>query len=130
MAILNMPTVSTRGWLTTPELIMGEVFNNYVSANPSQSLLFNGNVYSLQYAVYLTNNNGSQLVTKVTSDLYAIYSEYASDIEFDNTFTNTDGKIELIISGTMVINGKSYTLYNSLNCTDSVYLKNNEVDIY
>lgn len=121
MTKLKMPTLSTRGWLNTPELIIDEVLSNYLDANPSQTLLFNGNVVSLQYAIYKTNNDGRELSTRVKSDLEKVYGEYSKNITLDITYTETDGKINLKIAGTIEIEGRNFDLNRVVSDTKSKF---------
>lgn len=120
-----MPTLSTRGWLSTPELIIDEVLSNYLAANPSQTLLFSGNVVSLQYAVYKTNNDGNQLANRVKSDLEKMYKDYSDNVDVSVTFKDDYGKINIIISGTVEIENKNYDINQVVTDTDSMFAKNN-----
>ena len=125
MKKLLMPTLSSRGWLSTPELIIDEVLNNYLSANPSQTMLFSGNVVSLQYAVYKTNNNENLLANRVKSDLETMYNEYSDNIDVTVNHKTVDGKIKLFISGTVEINSKYYDINQVVSNMDSMFAKNN-----
>lgn len=118
---MKMPTLSTRGWLSTPELIIDEVLSNYLAANPSQTLLFSGNVVSLQYAIYKTNNDGNQLATRVKADLDKLYGQYSKQVEIEVNYTEDYGKINISISGTVNINGKNYDIQQSVSDTASVF---------
>lgn len=121
MTKMKMPTLSTRGWLSTPELIIDEVLSNYLAANPSQTLLFSGNVVSLQYAIYKTNNDGNQLATRVKADLDKLYGQYSKQVEIEVNYTEDYGKINISISGTVNINGKNYDIQQSVSDTASVF---------
>ena len=120
------PTLSTQMWLTTPEVVIDNILVNYISANPSQSLLFKGNVLSLQNSIYLNNDDPEGLIIKVEADLVNIYGQHSDNVTIDVTYAEVDGRIDLTISGSIEMGNKNHDLNKIV--TDSTSLFSNIVN--
>lgn len=108
-------TLSTRGWLTTPEGRLAGMFTEYEAANPSQSLYYSHKIKSLQSTIQAVGKDPSRLAAAIQSDLEGKvalnFPERTGMVNVDCALNGADdNEITIEISMTVFENGKTYNL--------------------
>ncbi|ANZ48877.1 hypothetical protein HOV30_gp027 [Erwinia phage Derbicus] len=85
MSDIVVGTLSTRGWAVTAEEKIREVMNNYTEAGFSQSVLYQGNIKSLEHARFRTEQDMDALRSEVKKDLESLYGNIFPDGVLVNT---------------------------------------------
>lgn len=62
-------TLSTRGWLYTPEARLDRMLQEYVLANPSQTLFYRGRINSLISTIQAVGKDPVRLAEAIKTDL-------------------------------------------------------------
>ena len=118
-------TLSTRGWVIDAKQKLDQILAYYQAANPSQTIVFNGHVVSLQRAVADTAGNVNALVMRVKHDLGLVLSNNfpeGANVDVDYT-TDETGAINLIISSQVNDNGTVYDIASAINDVESLFVK-------
>lgn len=125
-------TLSTRGWLKTPESRLDGMMAEYLLANPSQTLLYRGKVSSLASTLQRVGKNPDKLTNAIQDDLMlkarTNFPEREGRVEVNCT-TNQDNEITIQISLTVYEGGLPYNLNEVLATTDSTYVRYGEASI-
>lgn len=125
------PSLDSKGWMTEPNEYIMRLFTYYVASNYSQSLLFNGNILSLQKAIQHFGPNMEGLASRVQSDLNSIFSRsFGNDnVKVEAIIDESGGdwqaqaKINLLISASINYRGTVYELRETIANTDSIFVK-------
>lgn len=119
-------TLSTRGWARTPEARMDRTLTDYLSANPSQTVFYRGNVTSLQSDIFSCGGNVDLLIQYVQRNLGLMYSrQFPENSSVEVTYTVDQvrpDKVDLHIAVLVYENGKAYDLSRVINAIDSVFV--------
>lgn len=119
-------TLSTRGWARTPEARMDRTLTDYLSANPSQTVFYRGNVTSLQSDIFSCGGNVDILIQYVQRNLGLMYSrQFPENSTVEVTYTVDQvrpDKVDLHIAVLVYENGKAYDLSRVINAIDSVFV--------
>lgn len=121
----TLPTLSSKGWIRTVEEQLDTVLTYYLSCNPSQTVLYNGVVVSLQYAIYRAAGDMDQLVRIVEDDLDRILTRYFPEgvslsISYE-TVINTS-LVNLNLAATVTKDTQRYDLARAINGIDSTFV--------
>ncbi|EBS0563391.1 hypothetical protein DTU56_09690 [Salmonella enterica subsp. enterica serovar Muenchen] len=95
MTNIVVGTLSTRGWATTAEEKIREVMNNYTEAGFSQSIIYQGNIKSLEHARFRTEQDPEALRSEVKKDLLSLYGNIFPDGVQVNTFIQEDPESDI-----------------------------------
>lgn len=124
-----IPTLNSKGYAKTPEERLDAILTYYQSLNPSMTNRYRGKIRSLQNAIWeagTDSNNIERLVAIVKDDLTKIVSNNFPDgatIEVTSKAERVDGAtFNLLISGTVIENGKTYDLSGSLDRIESRFM--------
>lgn len=126
-------TLSTRGWLKTPEARLDGMIAEYLLANPSQTLFYRGKVSSLAATVQRVGKNPDKLNNAIQDDL--VFKTRMNFPERDggrvevNCTTNEDNEITIQIGITVYENGQPYYLNEVLATTASTFVRFGKADI-
>lgn len=119
-------TLSTRGWARTPEARMDRTLTDYLSANPSQTVFYRGQVTSLQSDIFSCGGDVDRLCQYVKRNLGLMYTrQFPENSTVEVTYIadpqKTD-KVDLHISVLVYENGIAYDLSRVINAIDSVFV--------
>ena len=95
MTNIVVGTLSTRGWATTAEEKIREVMNNYTEDGFSQSIIYQGNIKSLEHARFRTEQDPEALRSEVKKDLLSLYGNIFPDGVQVNTFIQEDPESDI-----------------------------------
>ncbi|ECF3006354.1 hypothetical protein F0D22_24255 [Salmonella enterica subsp. enterica] len=114
MTNIVVGTLSTRGWATTAEEKIREVMNNYTEAGFSQSIIYQGNIKSLEHARFRTEQDPEALRSEVKKDLLSLYGNIFPDGVHVNTFIQedpeSDVRLKLIIEVQVTEGTEQYSI--------------------
>lgn len=126
-------TLSTQGWLKTPEARLDGMMAEYLLANPSQTLLYRGKVSSLASTVQSVGKNPDKLNNAILSDLSIKtkmnFPERNGGRVEVNCTTNEDNEITIQIGITVYENGAVYNLNEVLATSNSTFVRFGEAEI-
>lgn len=126
-------TLSTQGWLRTPEARLDGMIAEYLLANPSQTLMYRGKVSSLAATIQRVGKDPDRLNNAIQDDL-----KFKTQINFPerdggrvdvNCVTNEDNEITIQIGITVYENGLPYHLNEVLATSDSTFVRYGKADI-
>lgn len=125
------PSLDSKGWITDPNEYLVRLFTYYVASNYSQSLLFKGNILSMQKAIQQFGPNMEGLASRMQSDLTSIFGRSfgGDNVMVEVVVDESTGdwqqtaKINLLISATVKYRGTNYELRKSIANTDSIFTK-------
>ena len=126
-----IPSLSAKGFIQNAEEQLDKQLAYYLSANPSQTLLYNGTVVSLQYAIYRAAGDVDRLCTIINNDLNAVFTRLFPDgVTVDVSYTTeaNTSKVNLQIGMSVVRGDRKYDLARAINGIDSVFV--NSQDAY
>ncbi len=126
-AIRPVPTLSTDGWVTDPNQMLPRILLNYVRCNPHQTILFYGNVMSMQETIHKSGNDPDILQGNVQNDLNRILSNYFGANNFTlnvQVLQADDVGLNIEISFAVTVDGRRYDLLNTLLSTNNSYMNN------
>lgn len=108
-------TLSTRGWLYTPEARLDRMLEEYVLANPSQTLFYRGRIRSLIATIRLVGTDPDKLATAIREDLSAKAAINFPERDGGRTevvcqLDPVTNDINIEISMTVYFEGKMYSL--------------------
>lgn len=119
MSNIVVGSLSVRGWAATPEEKIREVMNNYTEAGFSQSVIYQGNVKSLEHARFRTEQDMDALKREVKNDLVALYGnvfpegvEVNADVQQQE---DSDVRYILYIEVKVTEQGQSYSAEKYVN---------------
>ena len=121
--IKPVPTLDTVGWVTDPNIMLPRILLYYVKSNPHQTLVYFNYVVSMQSAMAHSGDSEFELTNRIDKDLNMVFNHYFPDsanITVD-VKTYDESKINIEISVTVKVGGKTYTLLNALRSTDNRY---------
>lgn len=126
-------TLSTQGWLKTPEARLDGMMAEYLLANPSQTLFYRGKVSSLASTIQRVGKDPDRLNNAITDDL-----KFKAQINFPeraggrvevNCLTNEDNEITIQIGITVYENGLPYNLNEVLATSNSTFVRYGDATI-
>lgn len=124
MASNPLPTLSRKGWLDGVAERADRQLAYYLASNASQTMLYRGNVRSLQATVQAYNNDATRLKSAVESDLTALYLAVFDAVSVNVTVTDTatDGSYRYNIAMDVVLTeaGQNYQLGNVIQTINGV----------
>ena len=126
-----IPSLSAKGFIQNAEEQLDKQLAYYLSANPSQTLLYNGTVVSLQYAIYRAAGDVDRLCTIINNDLNAVFTRLFPDgvtVDVSYTTETNTSKVNLQIGMSVVRGDRKYDLARAINGIDSVFV--NSQDAY
>lgn len=119
MSDIVVGTLSTRGWAITPEEKIREVMNNYTEAGFSQSVIYQGNIKSLEHARYRTEQDPEALKSEVKKDLLSLYGNIFPDgVEVNTSIEEdpeSDVRVKLIIEVLVTEGTTTYSVEKYVN---------------
>lgn len=125
-------TLSTRGWLRTPEARLDRMMTEYVLANPGQTLFYHGRVRALTATIQSIGTDPDRLSTAIKTDLTKkmemCFPERTGLLEVDCRVNPDNNDITIEISMTVYEDGKAYSL-NRVLANSSNYAKITGADI-
>lgn len=120
------PTLDTTGWLTKPEAKADAVLLGYLQASYSQSVLFAGQIRSLQYSIQQNQRNQAAMQQAVIDDCKEIFSAYFDFAEaactvkdIKNSFGAPGAKYDIEISVDVIQNGVNVSVGRMISVIDS-----------
>lgn len=124
-----IPTLNSKGHAKTPEEKLDAVLLYYQSLNPSMTNRYRGKIRSLQNAIWESgtdSGNIERLISIVKNDLTSILTNNFPEgvtTEVTSEAISADGSTyNLIISATVIENGKTYDMAGSLDKIDSRFM--------
>ena len=122
---VTLPVLGGEGYLTDPDLIMSKVYQEMFLTDYSQSNIFQGDVFSVQYVLSQHGDNVTAIIGSMEKGIKNLFSKYFTGVtvRFQSIPPNTAGQDEsslvfgLEISGDL--DGKSYSLSKSLMADNS-----------
>lgn len=124
-----IPSLSVKGYLRNAEEQLDKQLAYYLSTNPSQTLLYNGTVVSLQYAIYRAAGDVDRLCNIVNNDLNAVFARlFPEGVTVDvsyTTDTNTN-QVNLQIAMSVVRDNVKYDLAKAINGVNSVFVSSQD----
>jgi len=125
-------TLSTRGWLTTPEARLDRMMSEYILANPGQTLFYRGRVRALTATIQAVGTDPDILANAVKEDLTKkvemCFPERTGLTEVVCHVDPETNEINIEISMTVYEDGKPYSLSKVLANTSS-YVKITDAEI-
>jgi hypothetical protein len=124
--MITIPSLSPRGWVMNPEEQLDKQLDYYASSNPSQTLLYNGNVYSLQSAIFECGGNMDTLTTIVSNHLTKIFGRIfpeGASISVSYEYIGDSSAVDLLVSASDVRDSKNYDLAGAICNVDSSFVK-------
>ncbi|MGL5648950.1 MAG: hypothetical protein ACRDDY_13965 [Clostridium sp.] len=119
-------TLSTRGWLRTPESRLAGMFTEYEAANPSQSLFYRSKIRSLQSTIQAVGKDPIKLASAIQSDLEGKvklnFPERAGKVGVECVLNSDETEINIEISITVFENDKSYSLNRVLSTVGESFI--------
>jgi hypothetical protein len=109
-----------------PEEQLDKQLDYYASSNPSQTLLYNGNVYSLQSAIFECGGNMDTLTTIVSNHLTKIFGRIfpeGASISVSYEYIGDSSAVNLLVSASVVRDSKNYDLAGAICNVDSSFVK-------
>lgn len=119
-------TLSSRGWLKTPEARLDRLMTEYMVANPSQTLFYYGKIRSLLSTINRVGKDPDRLASAIQSDLTeAAVRGFPENqlVEVSCTADPYDVEVTINIAITVYENGVSYALNRVLATTNSSYVE-------
>ena len=126
--MITVPSLSPRGWVVNPEEQLDKQLDYYTASNPSQTLLYNGNVYSLQSAIFECGRNMDTLTTIVSNHLTKIFGRIfpeGATVNVTYEYIGETSAVNLLVSANVVRNNKTYDLAGAICNVDSSFVKSN-----
>ena len=124
-----IPSLGVKGYLRNAEEQLDKQLAYYLSTNPSQTLLYNGTVVSLQYAIYRAAGDVDRLCNIVNNDLNAVFARlFPEGVTVDVSYTtdaNTN-QVNLQIAMSVVRDNVKYDLAKAINGVNSVFVSSQD----
>lgn len=120
-----IPSLSTKGYIENAEEQLDKQLAYYLSTNPSQTLLYNGTVVSLQYAIFRAAGDIDRLCSIVNNDLNAVFGRLFPDgvtVDVSYTTENNSSRVNLQIAMSVIKGNRKYDLARAINGVDSVFV--------
>ena len=122
------PSLDSKNWIVEPGEYLDKLFTYYTASNYHQTLLFKGQVLSMQKAIFECGTNMDQLAAKLQADLTSLcarsfpegYRVEVSIDESDGAWENLT-KINFFISMSVKKGGVNYDLQKQISSSDSVF---------
>lgn len=124
-----IPSLSAKGFIQNAEEQLDKQLAYYLSANPSQTLIYNDTVVSLQYAIYRAAGDVDRLCTIVNNDLNAIFSRLFPDgvtVDVSYTTETNTSRINLQLAMSVVRGNTKYDLAKAINGVNSVFVSSQD----
>lgn len=119
-------TLSTRGWLRTPEARLDRMMTEYILANPGQTLFYRGRVRALTATIQSVGTDPDRLSSAIKTDLTKkmemCFPERNGMVEVACHVNPDNNEINIEISMTVYEDGKAYSLSRVL-ANSSSYAK-------
>lgn len=118
-------TLSSRGWLLTPEARLDRLMTEYMVANPSQSLFYYGKVRSFISTINRVGKDPDRLASAIQSDLTEAAMRCFPENQLVEVSCTTDDygvEVTINIAITVYENGVAYELNRVLSTTNSSYV--------
>lgn len=114
-----LPTLSIDGFVTNHELMMSKIFEYFLIADYSQSLIFQGDITSFRYLM-ATGNVVTDLSSTMIDALTKLYERYFDNASVEVKITeDEDTNTQYLRIGVVTENdGKKYYLYRSVQYTN------------
>lgn len=126
-------TLSTRGWLLTPEARLDRMLEEYVLANPSQTLFYRGVIRALTATIQAVGNDPDRLSDAIKTDLtnkakMCFPERDGGLVKVECVVNPNTNDITIEIAMTVYEDGKAYSL-NEVLANASSYAKTTDADI-
>lgn len=117
--VSSLPTLSIDGFVTNHELMMSKIFEYFLIADYSQSLIFQGDITSFKY-IMATGNVVNDLSSSMIDALTKLYERYydTASVEVQVTEHEETNTQYLKIGIVTENDGKKYYLYRSVQYTN------------
>ncbi len=119
MSNIVVGSLSVRGWAVTPEEKIREVMNNYTEAGFSQSVIYQGNIKSLEHARFRTEQDMDALKREVKNDLLSLYGNiFPEKVEVNTDVVaqeESDVRFTLFIEVKVTSQGQTYSAEKYVN---------------
>lgn len=119
-------TLSTLGYATDPEQRLDRMMAYYLTSYYSQSLMFRGNIMSLQKQLREYGNNTTELVTKVTDEMTSYLAQEFQGvtvrIRTDIPNPEDPNRINMTVEAIVSVDGKNYSLARVVETRNSVII--------
>lgn len=113
MAIIPVPSLSSRGWLTTPSERADALLSHFFESDAIQSYVFSGSIANIQDLIknYGTDVNelASQLQVSLERYLARYFDRPVVSVKTDGDVQNTN-RVKMSIRGTVVQDGLPYSI--------------------
>lgn len=120
-------TLSTRGWLITPEARLERLLTEYECANPSQTLIYRGSVSSLQATAQRVGTEPDALSAAIQDDLERkvsrCFPERPGVVEVNCLLNREEDKVTIEIGITVYENNTPYSLNRVLASRGSTFIR-------
>ncbi len=116
-----MPTLSSKGWVDSPQDKLSFLINYYILSDAEQSLIYRGSVINLPTTYFKYINEPEQMAIAVKSDLESLLSRHFDVVEVRTYAKELDNakKYGIGIFAAIVENGVKYTAYSAVTMTNN-----------
>lgn len=130
--VTPVPTLSTRGWVTSPPEKADMLISHFFSAMTSQSYIYNSNISNIHILLQKYAHSPVDLSDQLRKNLVTYLERYYTEVAVDVTTKDigSTNKVELIISAELVDNGKRYSLARLLSINNSKFDKISKLNNY
>jgi hypothetical protein len=109
-----IPSLSTDGWVSSPEKILDLLISYYILTDYRQTYLYAGNLLSLAHRYHKTEGDPDQLASQVSTDLRSLLGRYftSADVSTRVVRNAIDTNVHTVLIAASVISdaGKRYEL--------------------
>lgn len=119
-----LPSLSSAGWISDPDVIANHLFATFFLTDYSQTALYTGHVSSFAYCMHLYNpsdQDRTKLTSMIDKVLTVYYLRYFDDVTVETSLTQDSedfSKLELNIFLEYVDGDKRNTLYKAIQVVD------------
>lgn len=119
-------TLSTIGYATDPEQRLDRMMAYYLTSYYSQSLMFRGNIMSLQKQLREYGHDTTELVTRVTDEMTSYLAQEFQGvtvrIRTDIPNPEDPGRINMTVEAVVSVDGKNYSLARVVETRNAVII--------
>lgn len=122
------PSLSSRGWIETPEEILDSVISNYFVSYSSEDVGSSDHIYTLQELIQQHGSSMDDITTNVMSSLTTILGRYfptvSVEVKTHYPFPNDETRYGIIVAATIrTLDNVPYDLCKSVDVEGSTIVK-------
>ena len=133
---IAIPTLTTSGFITDPNIILVKIYEYFLTSDYSQSVIFYNKIASLPYLIHKHGPKLDDLKVDIEATLSSVMDNYFDNYEVNVEITNTPhGEHNkkpylLTIELTAIVGEKKYYLNKNLNIKESKILELDKILAY